>query len=84
MVFNATLSIISVISWRSVLSVEETEVPGGNYWPVRSHWQTLSYNIVSSTPRHEQGTDCAMLSYYLGSIDKRPIYGSPKKLKHPM
>jgi len=40
---------ISVISWRSVLLVEETEVPGEN------HWQTLSHNVVSSTPRHERG-----------------------------
>jgi hypothetical protein len=28
MVFNATFNNISVISWRSVLSVEETVVPG--------------------------------------------------------
>jgi hypothetical protein len=50
MVFNATFNNISVISWRSVLLVEETEVPGENHWPVASHWQTLSYNVVSSTP----------------------------------
>jgi len=30
MVFNATFNNISVISWRSVLSVEETGVPGEN------------------------------------------------------
>ena len=23
-----------------------------NYWPAASHWQTLSHNVVSSTPRH--------------------------------
>jgi len=28
MVFNATFNNISTISWRSVLLVEETEVPG--------------------------------------------------------
>jgi hypothetical protein len=40
MVFNATFNNISVISWRSVLLVEETEEPiGGN-------WQTLSHNVV--------------------------------------
>jgi hypothetical protein len=32
MVFNATFN-ISVISWRSVLLVEETGVPGENHWP---------------------------------------------------
>ena len=30
MVFNATFNNISVISWQSVLLVEETEVPGKN------------------------------------------------------
>jgi hypothetical protein len=54
MVFNATFNNISVISWRSGLLVEETGVPGENHWPVASHWQTLSYNVVSSAPRREQ------------------------------
>ena len=31
MVFNATFNNISVISWRSVLLVEETGVPGENH-----------------------------------------------------
>ena len=31
MVFNTTFNNISVISWRSVLLVEETGVPGENY-----------------------------------------------------
>jgi hypothetical protein len=44
--FNATFNNISVISWHSVLLVEETE-----YWPVASNWQTLSHNVVLSTPR---------------------------------
>jgi hypothetical protein len=33
MVFNATFNNISVISWRSVLLVEETGVPGENHRP---------------------------------------------------
>jgi hypothetical protein len=37
MVFNATFHNISVISWRSVLLVEETGVPGENHRPVASH-----------------------------------------------
>ena len=36
MVFNTTFNDISVISWRSVLSVEETGVPGENHRPVAS------------------------------------------------
>jgi hypothetical protein len=47
MVFNATFNNISVISWGSVLLLEETEE---NHLPVASHWQTLSHNVVSSTP----------------------------------
>jgi hypothetical protein len=31
MVFNATLSNISVISWQSVSLVEETGIPGENH-----------------------------------------------------
>ena len=37
MVFNATFKNISVISWRSVLLVKETAVPGKNHRPVASH-----------------------------------------------
>jgi hypothetical protein len=37
MVLNATLNNISVISWRSVLLVEETEGPGENHRPAASH-----------------------------------------------
>ena len=36
-VFNATFNNISVISWWSVLLVEETRVPGENHRPVASH-----------------------------------------------
>ena len=52
-VFNATFNNITVILWRSVLLMEET---GENHLPVVSNWQTLSHNVVSSTPRHEQGS----------------------------
>ena len=48
MVFNATFKNISVISWRSVLLVEETGVAGEKPRPVASHLQTLS-------PHHEWG-----------------------------
>jgi hypothetical protein len=46
MVFNATFNNISVISWWSVLLVEETGVPGENHWHVTSHWQNLSHGII--------------------------------------
>ena len=53
MVFNATFNNISVISWRSVLLVEQT---GENHRPVASHWQIVSHNVVWSTLRHERGS----------------------------
>jgi len=43
MVFYVTFNNISVISWRSVLLVEETGVLGEN------HRQTLSLNVVSNS-----------------------------------
>ena len=57
MVFNATFNNISVISWRSVVLVEETGVTGENHRPDASQWQTLSQNVVSSTPRHKRGSN---------------------------
>ena len=54
MVLNATINNISAISWRSLLLVEETGIPGENNRPVVNQEQTLSHNIVSSTPRHER------------------------------
>ena len=53
MVFNATFNNISTISLWSVLFVEEI---GENNRPAASHWQTLSHNVVSITPRHEQNS----------------------------
>ena len=37
MVFNATFSNTSVISWRSILLVEETVVLGETHQPIASH-----------------------------------------------
>ena len=48
---NITWYKLSVILWRSVLMMEEI---GENHRPATSHWQTLSYNVVSSAPCHEQ------------------------------
>jgi hypothetical protein len=48
MVFNVTFNNISVISWWSVLLVEETSEKRR---PAICHWQTLPLNVVSSTHR---------------------------------
>jgi hypothetical protein len=47
---NATFNNISVISRRSVLLMDETVAPRENR-PVASQRQTLSHNVVSTTPR---------------------------------
>jgi hypothetical protein len=49
MVFNATFNNISVISWRSILLVEETGVPRENHRLVTSHWQILSHDVAHHT-----------------------------------
>ena len=50
MVLNATFNNISVISWQSVILVEETRVPSENRRPAASQKQTLSHIVISSTP----------------------------------
>jgi len=54
-VLNVTFNNISVISWRSVLLVDENRGPRENYQPVASHLRTLSHNVVSSTPDNLSG-----------------------------
>jgi hypothetical protein len=55
----------------------ETGVPGENHRPVTSHGQTVSHNVVSSTPLHEltilvvKVTDCkcsCKSNYYASTI----------------
>ena len=57
MVFNATLNNILAVLWRSVFFMEETGIPGENHRPAADHQQTLSQNVISSTPRHERGSN---------------------------
>jgi hypothetical protein len=51
------LNNISVISWWSVLLLEETGVPGENHRPAANYPKTLSHNVVSSTSRHERDSN---------------------------
>jgi hypothetical protein len=48
MLFNTTFNNISVISWQSVLLVEEIRVLGENKWPVTSHFITYCIECTSS------------------------------------
>ena len=52
-VFNATFNNISVMSWWSVLLVEETRRKSQT---CRKSLTNLSHNVVSSTPHHERGS----------------------------
>jgi len=57
-VFNATFSNISFISWRAVSLVKETRGPGENQRPAASHGQTFSHSVVSNTwPRYERDSN---------------------------
>jgi hypothetical protein len=57
MVFNATYNNISAISWRSVLLMGETGIPGENHPPVVKSLTHLSHNVESSTSRHERDSN---------------------------
>ena len=46
MLFNATFNNIPVISWRSVILVKETVVPGENHGPVASHIMFYRVHLV--------------------------------------
>jgi hypothetical protein len=58
-VFNVTFNNLSVVSWRSVLLVEETGVPRENHRPVTSHWQTLSQTFHYRTALHNVPGRCS-------------------------
>ena len=80
-VFNATFNDISIKSSWSDLLVEEIRVPRENHQPAASHWQTLSHNVVLSTPHLKGfklttlvviGTGCIDSCVNLASIRSRP------------
>ena len=65
--FKVLTPLSTIFQFHSVLLVEETRVPGEHHRPAVSHWQTWSYNVVSSTARLSGilthnivviGTDC--------------------------
>jgi hypothetical protein len=60
-VFKATINNISVISWRSVFLIKETQSTRESHRQTASFWQTLSLSVVSSTPRQEQKSNSPIL-----------------------
>ena len=65
MVFNATFNNISAISWRSVLLVKETGVPGENHQPVAS--QLISLQMVRMNIKTNIRTFRLTLHWYIFS-----------------
>jgi hypothetical protein len=60
--WESTQLMINFVPWQDqilflVRQCKHNGVPGEKNRPVASHWQTLSHNVVSSTPRHEQGSN---------------------------
>ena len=49
-VINATFINVLVISWRSVLLLEQPGVQGENHRPTANHLQAFSHNVASRTP----------------------------------
>jgi hypothetical protein len=53
MVFNITFNNVSVISWQSVLLMQETGILGEYHRHATRHGQILSQKVASSTSRLE-------------------------------
>ena len=71
MVFNATFNNILIISWRSVLLLEETGVPGENHRPATSHRQKFDdimlYRVHCTKAGFEPSTLVVIGTDYIGS-----------------
>jgi hypothetical protein len=92
LLLNATFNNITFISWRLILLVEETGVPGEKHRPAASHWQTLSHSVVSSTPRLSRnrthnvsgGRNCDICTYNMSVLSMLfailNLYGSSKAI----
>ena len=57
MALSASFNNISIIMWRSDALLGETGVPEENHGTASSLRQTLSHNVTSSKPHHEQDTN---------------------------
>jgi hypothetical protein len=61
---KVTLNTITLHS-RSISCIEETGIPGENSRHAGSYWQTVSHNVVSSTTRHERGSNSHIHGWYI-------------------
>ena len=65
MVFTATFSNMSVISWRSILLVEETEGPGENH---------RTDQFVCKENKREKNDDNSFITFLLVLIKREAYY----------
>ena len=79
MVFNPTFNDILVTSLWSVLLVEETGVTGEDHRPDASHWQFLSHNVVSSTPRHDRNLNSPLALIPQVAVNPPTIRSQPHR-----
>ena len=77
-VFNATFKNISVISWWSVLLVEQTGVLKENNRPVASRWQTLMLYRVYLVMNGVQAHDFRGDRHWLYMLDVMACFGRIK------
>ena len=80
MVFKATFNNISVISWRSVLLVEETVRPREIHRSVVSHWQNIML-YTSLWSRFELKTSVVIGTDCIGSC--KSSYHTLNTINHP-
>jgi hypothetical protein len=76
MVFNATFNNISVISWRSVLLVEETGGPRENYWQDTDKFYHIML-YTSPWSRFKLTTSVVIGTDYIGHSNKMPRFSRP-------
>jgi hypothetical protein len=69
MVFNTTFSNISVISYWSVLLVDETGVPGENHWQTNGRKQQFLINF-DTYDKHNEPKHCDKEDNILYPYDK--------------
>jgi len=72
MVFNATFSIISVISWQSVLLVEETEVSEENHDLLQVTDNFITFELTTLVVIDTDSADSFKFNYHMIMIMMAP------------